>query len=161
MRRRKGGRLKRRDSPGQYEKGSQKRKEDKGEKSIVGKLTHARNNLRLHAVLVLKPAREVAYAAAPIACHVRHFPYMIEHVSAREQQDHDQADAGPEVSILDDRGDVRPRDGDECKQAEQDRDAGADACVVDRAHDRGIGNGGVRGQAAQQPRVHGVGGLRA
>ena len=71
-------------------------------------LTNGGDDLRLHAVLVLEAAGEVANASPTIPCDVRHLPDLVEHVAAGEQQYADEADGGPDIAVLDDREDVRP-----------------------------------------------------
>lgn len=43
---------------------------------------------------------------------------MVEHVARGEEQDEDQRDAGPEVSVLDHRKDVGVCDGDEGEETQ-------------------------------------------
>jgi len=88
--------------------------------------------------LVLEATSEVAYTAPSIRCHIWHFPNVIEHVSAREQQDGDQTDGSPEVAVLDDGENVGRRDGEEGDDAEHRRNGDRNPHVVDRTHERWV-----------------------
>ena len=83
---------------------------------------------------------------------------MVEHVAASEQEDQDQADAGPEVPVLDYRQNIGVCDGDEGEEAQQDGDGRPDPGVVDRAADTRVV---ACRQLACQPAVHALGRLRA
>lgn len=98
------------------------------------RLTHCGHDLSLHSELVRKASCEVGDAALAVPRHIRHFSDMVEHVSARKEQDGDQADPGPEITVLNHGQDVRLRDGDEGDQAEDDRCGGDQADVVDRSN---------------------------
>lgn len=60
---------------------------------------------------------------------------MVEHVTAGEEEDQDQADSGPQVPVLDDGQNVRVCNGDECEKTEKDGYGRADSRVVDRSAD--------------------------
>ena len=70
---------------------------------------------------------------------------MVEHVSAREEQDGNQADGGPEVAVLDHGQDPRPRHAHERDDTKQHRRGRHDTHVVEGAVD---GREGALGQMA-------------
>jgi len=82
--------------------------------------THGCDYLRLHAVLVLEATGKVADAALAVARDVGHVADVVEHVSAGEEQDRDQADGGPYIPAPQDRGDVRPGDVGQGNRAGQE-----------------------------------------
>lgn len=65
-------------------------------------LTNSRDNLRFHTKLVLEAARKITNTPFAIPNHVWYLADMIEHVPTREEEDSDQADRSPEVSVLND-----------------------------------------------------------
>jgi hypothetical protein len=78
---------------------------------------------------------------------------VVEHVSASEEQDENQADGGPQVAVLDDGKDVGRSD---CEEGEDTNDSGRDSNdldIVDRTLDRRVR--GV-GEVTAQPRVDGL-----
>jgi hypothetical protein len=63
---------------------------------------------------------------------------VVEHVSAGEEQDGDQADGSPEVTVLDDRKQVGCGDGQECEDTDDSSRDGDDLHIVDRTLDRWV-----------------------
>lgn len=127
-------------------------------RDFVFLLTHSGDDLRLHAELVGEATGEIVDSTFSIAGHVGDPPDVIEHVAGGEKQDEDQTDAGPEIAVLDDGQDVGICDGDEGEETEQDGHGRADAAPVDRSTDARVVS---RGQLAQDPAVHALGGLGA
>lgn len=64
------------------------------------KPTHCSHNLCLKTELAGKTASKVANATFPITRNIGYFPYVIEHVTARKEQDNDQTDGSPQILIL-------------------------------------------------------------
>ena len=104
-------------------------------------LTHSSNDLRLHAILILETAGKVTDPTTPVACHIWHFSNMVEHVSAREQQNHDQTDTSPQVAVLNDRHNIRVCHCDEREQSQENSDGDSNFCKVDGTLDLGIISG--------------------
>lgn len=94
-------------------------------------LTHRSHNLRLHPKLILETSSKVADPALTIPSHIWHFANMVEHVSAREQQDRDQADRRPEVAVLNDGQNIWRGHAEERDQTEDARQDDGDLDVVD------------------------------
>ena len=61
---------------------------------------------------------------------------MVEHVSAREEQDGDEAHGGPEIPVLDHRHEIRPRNREEGDQADDCGGADHYAEIVDGSDER-------------------------
>jgi hypothetical protein len=119
-----------------------------------GKLTHCSNDLGLETVLVLEATSEVADTALAVGLHVGDLADVVEHVSAREEQNGDQADGSPEVAVLDDGQEVRCGDGEEGEDTDDSGCYGNDLHVVDRALDGWVGR---VGKMAAEPSVDGFG----
>ena len=124
------------------------------ERWIKSKLTHCGNDLSLKTELVLEATSEVADTTLAVGLNIGDLADVVEHVSAGEEQNGDQADGGPEVAVLNDRQNVRCGD---CKEGEDTDDSGRygdDLHVVDWALD-----GWVRrvGEMAAEPCVDGFG----
>jgi hypothetical protein len=88
--------------------------------------------------LVLETASEVADATLSISSNVGNLADVVEHVSAGEQQDSDQADGSPEVAVLDDREEVgccNSQEGEDTNDSSRDSD---DLHIVDRTLDRWV-----------------------
>ena len=124
------------------------------ERWIKSKLTHCGNDLSLKTELVLEATSEVADTTLAVGLNIGDLADVIEHVSAGEEQNGDQADGGPEVAVLNDRQKVRCGD---CKEGEDTDDSGRygdDLHVVDWTLD-----GWVRrvGEMAAEPCVDGFG----
>ena len=66
----------------------------------MGLLTHRSNDLSFETELIRKTPSEVINASRTIPGDVRYFTNVIEHVTAREEKDNDQAYSGPYVPIL-------------------------------------------------------------
>ena len=65
----------------------------------MGPHTHGGNNLRLHPVLVLETASEVAYTPLAVPCDIRDLANVIKHVAAGEKENGDEADSSPHVAV--------------------------------------------------------------
>ena len=76
---------------------------------------------------------------------------MVEHVSACEQEDSDQTDGRPEISVLNNRQDIRPGHAHEGYQAEYDSGDDNDPDVVDGPDNRGLW---AVWQVPRNPRVY-------
>lgn len=87
-------------------------------------LTQRGHNLGLQAKLLLETGRNVANSTSPVASDVRNLADVVEHVSAGEEQDRDEADGGPEVSALEDGHHVRVGNVECSCTSENDGDAG-------------------------------------
>ena len=110
--------------------------------------------MSLKTELILEAASEVSEAALAVVASVGHLADVVEHVSAGEEQDHDQADGGPEVAVLEDGRDVGPSNSEECEDADDGRCDSDNLDIVDRALDRRVGR---VGKVTAQPRVNGLG----
>ena len=75
---------------------------------------------------------------------------MVEHVSAGEEQDKNQADGGPQVAVLDDGKDVGRSDSEEGNDTNDSSCDGDNLDIVDRTLDRWVR--GV-GKVTAKPRV--------
>lgn len=82
---------------------------------------------------------------------------MIEHVAAREEDNGDQSERGPEVPVLDDGLDVVKRGGNGSHDAQADDGGDDDAHPVDGPMDSRVGAVGCK---AREPRMDLLGGLR-
>lgn len=80
-------------------------------------LTHSSNNLRLQPILILETTSEVADTTLSVSCDIRHLSNVVVHVSAGEEQNCDQADSSPKISVLNDGEDVRHSDGSESNKS--------------------------------------------
>lgn len=114
-------------------------------------LTHSSNDLRLETKLVLETAGEIGETALAIVTGIWNLADVVEHVSAGEEQDENQADGGPEVAVLDDGKDVGRGDGEECEDTDDGSCDGNDLDIVDGTLDRWVR--GV-GKVTAQPRVN-------
>lgn len=77
--------------------------------SLKHGLTQRGHNLGLQAKLLLETGRNVTNSTSSVASDVRDLADVVEHVSAGEEQDRDEADGSPEVSALKDGHHVRVR----------------------------------------------------
>ena len=75
-----------------------------------------------------------------IASHVGDLADLVEHVTAGEHEDTDQADGGPRVSVLDDREDVRPGFGKCASNTEGRYNTNSPGDIVDRTLYSGVGS---------------------
>jgi hypothetical protein len=118
------------------------------------KLTHCSNDLGLETELVLEATSKVVDTTLTVGLNIWDLADVVEHVSAREEQNSDQADGSPEVAVLNDRQKVRRGDGKEGEDTNDGGCHGDDLHVVDRAL-----NGWVRrvGEMAAEPCVDGFG----
>jgi hypothetical protein len=118
------------------------------------KLTHCSNDLGLETELVLEATSKVVDTTLAVGLNIWDLADVVEHVSAREEQNSDQADGSPEVAVLNDRQKVRRGDGKEGEDTNDGGCHGDDLHVVDRAL-----NGWVRrvGEMAAEPCVDGFG----
>ena len=113
-----------------------------------GDLTHGCHDLRLHAILALETGGEVADATTAIAGNVGNSSDAVEHVSAGEKEDGDEADGSPDVAALDDGQDIGPGDKAGCQAARQYHRGDDPLHPVDRPLDGGMG---TVGQMAGDP----------
>jgi hypothetical protein len=101
-------------------------------------LTNCSNNLRLETELILETSGKVADTTLSIARHIWHLSDVVEHVSACEEQNRDQADCSPQVSVLDEREDVGCGDAKERDKAKDSCGDGYDADIVKWPNNRGL-----------------------
>lgn len=73
-------------------------------------LTQRGHNLGLQAKLLLETGRNVTNSTSSVASDVRNLADVVEHVSAGEEQDRDEADGSPEISALENGQHVRVGD---------------------------------------------------
>src|SRR5450432_37747 len=92
----------------------------------------------------------------PIACDIWHLPYMIEHMTASEQQNGDKANGSPKVTILNDRQDIGPCHAQKCDRTQKSSGHSDHTHPVDWSLDFRMGS--VR-QVTTDPRVDLLGGL--
>ena len=118
------------------------------------KLTHSGNDLCLETELVLEATGEVADTTLAISSNVRNLANVIEHVTAGEEQDHDQADGSPEVAVLDNGENVGRGNSQECEDTDNGGCDGDDLNIVDGTLDRRVRR---VGKMAAQPCVNGLG----
>jgi hypothetical protein len=102
------------------------------------KLTHSSNDLGLETELVLETTGEVADTALAISSDVGNLADVVEHVSAGEEQNSDQADGSPEVAVLDDREEVGCSDSQECEDTDDGSRDSDDLHIVDGALNRWV-----------------------
>ena len=62
----------------------------------------------LHSKLALETACEVTDAAAAVSRNIRYLPDVVKHVSTGEEENEDQADGSPHVSVLYDGEELGP-----------------------------------------------------
>lgn len=118
------------------------------------KLTNSGNDLCLETELVLETAGKVGETTLAIVTSVGHLANVVEHVSAGEEQDENQADGGPQVAVLDDGKNVGRSD---CEEGDDTNDSSGnsdDLDIVDRALDRWVR--GI-GKVTAKPRVDRLG----
>nr|POE93616.1 hypothetical protein CFP56_19628 [Quercus suber] len=120
--------------------------------------THGRHNLRLYSKLAGEATSNIADPALAVLLHVWDFPDVIEHVSAGEEQDKDQADRSPEIAILDDRQDVGRGDREESHTSEDRSGHHCDLDIVDRSNERWVR---TTRQVSGDPSMNWLGGYRA
>lgn len=118
------------------------------------KLTHSGDNLCLETELVLEATGEVADTTLAVGSNIRDLANVVEHVTAGEEQDHDQADSSPEVAVLDNGKDVGRGNSQECEDTDNRGGDGDDLNIVDRTLDRRVRR---VGKMAAQPCVNGFG----
>lgn len=83
----------------------------------MAKLTHGRHNLGLKTKLVGKPSSKVAHTTSAVACNIRDFANVVEHMSTCEEKDENQANTSPDVAVLEDGKKVWPCYRYECDAA--------------------------------------------
>lgn len=106
---------------------------------MITPLTNGCNDLGFHAELVLESTSKVADTALTIACNIRNLPDVIEHLSTGEQEDGNQTDGSPEVSVLDNRQDIGGQNSDQGDGTHQDRNCRDEAHIVEGSNQRGLG----------------------
>lgn len=87
--------------------------------------THGSDNLCFQTKLVLEAASKVGETTLAVTRYIRNLPDVVEHVARSEEQDGNEGDGGPEVTVLEDGKDVWSSNGSEGDEAE-DRDGGDD-----------------------------------
>lgn len=97
-----------------------------------GSLTDSSYYLCFQAKLILEPTGEVAYATMAIARNVRNLPYMVEHLATGEEENSNQAQGSPEISVLDNWQDVGRQDREERNSTHHCGDCEDETHVVDR-----------------------------
>lgn len=80
--------------------------------------THPSHDLRLQPELVRESSGKVYDIAIPITGYVRNLSDMVEHVAARKEQDDEETDGCPKVSVLNHREDIGSCDAEECYQTQ-------------------------------------------
>lgn len=80
--------------------------------------THPSHDLRLQSELVRESCGKVYDIAIPITGHVRNLSDMVEHVAASKEQDDEETDGCPKVSVLNHREDIGSCDAEECYQTQ-------------------------------------------
>lgn len=73
---------------------------------IAWMLTDGGNYLGLQTILTLETACEVANTTLSVSSHIRHLADVVKHMPTGEEQDGDEADGCPDVSVLNDRKNV-------------------------------------------------------
>lgn len=73
--------------------------------------TNGSNDLCLETKLVLEAPGKVSDAALAVTGNVGDFSDVVEHVAGCEEENHDDADGGPEVAVLEEGEDVGTGDG--------------------------------------------------
>ena len=99
------------------------------------KLTHCGNDLGLETELILEATSKVVDTTLAVGLNIWDLADVVEHVSAGEKQNSDQADGSPEVAVLDDRQKVRRGDSEESEDTDDSGCHGDDLHVVNRALD--------------------------
>ena len=110
--------------------------------------------MSLKTELVLEAASEVSEAALAVVASVGHLADVVEHVSAGEEQDENQADGSPQVAVLNDGKNVWRSDSEEGEDTDDSGCDGDDLEIVDRTLDRWVR--GV-GKVTAQPSVNRLG----
>lgn len=86
--------------------------------------THGSDNLCFQTELVLETASKVGETTLAVTRDIRNLPDVVEHVARSEEQNGNEGDGGPEVTVLEDGKEIWASDGSEGDEA-KDRD-GAD-----------------------------------
>jgi len=102
------------------------------------KLTNSCNDLCLETELVLEATGEVVQTALAIVTSVGHLADVVEHVTAGEEKDENQADGGPQVAVLNDGKNVGRGDSQEGEDTDDGSRDSDDLDIVDRALDRWV-----------------------
>ena len=101
--------------------------------------------------MVAEATSKVAKASLSIASYIRNLSNVVEHVSAREEENSNQAESSPEIAVLKDGNDIRCGDG---KERDDTKDGGCDGHnlhVVDWAAYSGLRS--IGGDLAGDPGV--------
>lgn len=88
--------------------------------------------------MVLEATCKVADTALAVASDVGNLADVVEHVAAREEEDGDQADGGPDIAVLDDGKNVGPGDKGDSDGSEGHSRASNPPHPVDRALNRRV-----------------------
>lgn len=124
----------------------------------TSKRTHGRNDLSLHAVLVLEAGSKVADTTPLISGDIWNLADVIEHVATGKQENGNKADSCPSVAVLDDGEDIRPSDKRSGDASRKNHGGHNPLDPVDRSLHRRVR--AVR-KMAGDPGVHLFGGLRS
>lgn len=124
----------------------------------VARLTNGSHDLGLQAKLVLEATGKVADTAAAISGNIGNLANVVEHVSAGEEKDGNEADGGPEIAVLDDGQNIRRGSDDDRAQTKNDGDGRNPAHPVDRTLDRRVR---PVSQVSREPCVNLIGRLRS
>jgi hypothetical protein len=100
------------------------------------RLTNGSDNLRFHAELVRESTSKIANASLAVTYDVGYFADMIEHVATGEQQDSNQAKAGPQISVSYDRQGIRRQNRKQSYHTHKESDCRDNSHVIDWADER-------------------------
>jgi hypothetical protein len=112
---------------------------------------HCSNDLRLKTKLVAETSSKVADSTLAIALYIWRLPDVVEHMTTSKEQYSNQAKRRPQVTVLQDRGDVRPRNSKKRECSSSQNCNGANLHPVD-----GAGDGGLRSISRHLARDPGV-----
>lgn len=107
--------------------------------SMITSLTDGCNNLSFHAELVLESTSKVADTALTIACNIWNLPDVIEHLSTGEQEDGNQTDGSPEVSVLDNGQNVGRQNSEQGDGTHHNCHCRDEAHIIEGSNQRGLG----------------------
>ncbi len=118
------------------------------------RLTYGSHDLCLQAKLVLESTSKVTNTSVSISGHIRDLSNVIEHLTAGEEEDGDQAESRPEVAVLNDGQHVRRESREESNGTHENGNPRDNAHIIDRSNQLRLG--AVR-QVASDPLVELVG----
>lgn len=99
-------------------------------------LTDCSDHLRLKTKLRLKPLSEICHASLAISRDVRRLPDTIEHITACESENGDQAESRPKIAMLNQGHDPRSSDYQQRDEAQETSDSRCKPEIVGRATKR-------------------------